>query len=148
MSLIFFPAEASCPAWDELEQAMVSVHSVVHGFVDFSKVSDGVFVFQNKIHWFLDWVYFYYMETTWEVFWQMQDDHCDQCCFWFYSFIFKRLIWNICRLIDTKEQIKKKKKKLDACRSIKSSCWTFKGLLCLTNKSCISKNLSQPLVTV
>ncbi|XP_027038423.1 roquin-1-like [Pocillopora damicornis] len=29
--------EASCPAWDELEQAMVSVHSVVHGFVNFSK---------------------------------------------------------------------------------------------------------------
>ena len=54
MSLIFFPAEASCPAWNELEQAMVSVHSVVHGFVDFSKVSDGVFVFQNKIHSFLD----------------------------------------------------------------------------------------------
>ena len=50
MSLIFFPAEASCPAWVELEQAMVSVHSVVNGFVDFSKVSDGVFVFQNKIH--------------------------------------------------------------------------------------------------
>lgn len=30
--------EASCPEWSELEQAMTSVHSVVHGLVKFSKV--------------------------------------------------------------------------------------------------------------
>ena len=32
-----FP-EATCPEWNELEQAMTSVHSVVNGLVDFSKV--------------------------------------------------------------------------------------------------------------
>ena len=53
MSLIFFPAEASCPAWDELEQAMVSVHSVVHGFVDFSKVSMVFLFFKIKSTHFL-----------------------------------------------------------------------------------------------
>ncbi|CAH3037646.1 unnamed protein product [Pocillopora meandrina] len=37
LSQIDASPEASCPAWDELEQAMVSVHSVVHGLVDFSK---------------------------------------------------------------------------------------------------------------
>lgn len=30
--------EATCPEWKELEQAMTSVHSVVNGLVDFSKV--------------------------------------------------------------------------------------------------------------
>lgn len=30
--------EATCPEWKELEEAMTSVHSVVNGLVDFSKV--------------------------------------------------------------------------------------------------------------
>ena len=30
--------EALCPDWSELEQAMASVHTVVHGLVKFSKV--------------------------------------------------------------------------------------------------------------
>ena len=34
----FSSTEATCPEWKELEQAMTSVHSVVNGLVDFSKV--------------------------------------------------------------------------------------------------------------
>lgn len=30
--------EALCPDWSDLEQAMASVHTVVHGLVKFSKV--------------------------------------------------------------------------------------------------------------
>lgn len=30
--------EAVCPDWSDLEQAMASVHTVVHGLVKFSKV--------------------------------------------------------------------------------------------------------------
>ena len=40
-----FP-EATCPEWNELEQAMTSVHSVVNGLVDFSKVGG---VLSNKV---------------------------------------------------------------------------------------------------
>lgn len=39
-------AEATCPEWKELEQAMTSVHSVVNGLVDFSKVGAAV---RNKV---------------------------------------------------------------------------------------------------
>ena len=46
--LIVF-TEAKCPEWSELEQAMISVHCVVHGLVDFSKVSVGVFVKRKPI---------------------------------------------------------------------------------------------------
>ncbi|KAL9988510.1 hypothetical protein ACROYT_G002964 [Oculina patagonica] len=37
LSQIDASPEATCPEWNELEQAMTSVHSVVNGLVDFSK---------------------------------------------------------------------------------------------------------------
>lgn len=37
LSQIDASPEAACPSWDELEQAMTAVHSVVHGLVKFSK---------------------------------------------------------------------------------------------------------------